>query len=101
MPISRELSKYVHSIRQKLTADNIHKFGQKAMHSAHVTGRKVSNTLHKIEDIGSKAIPVVSTIVSIAGYPELGGALTSTSGLKRIAHARQNVDTVRKMLHAQ
>ena len=72
------------------------------MNTAHVIGRKVSNTLHKIEDIGSKAIPVVSTIASMAGYPELGGALASAShGLKRIANARQNVDTVRNMLHAQ
>ena len=69
------------------------------MNSAHVVGRKVSNTLHKIQDIGSKALPVVSTIASMAGYPELGGAIASaTNGLKRIANARQNVDTVRNML---
>ena len=52
------------------------------MNSAHVVGRKVSNTLHKIQDIGSKALPVVSTIASMAGYPELGGAIASaTNGL--------------------
>ena len=59
------------------------------MNTAHVIGRKVSNTLHKIEDIGNKALPVVSTIAS-AG-----------NGLKRIANARQNVDKVRNMLHEQ
>ena len=89
-------------IGQKLTAANIHNFGQKAMNTAHVIGQKVSNTLHKIEDIGNKAIPVVSMIASMAGYPELGGALAPAShGLKRIANACQNVDTVRNMLHEQ
>ena len=70
------------------------------MNTAHVIGRKVSNTLNKLEDIGSKAIPIVSTIASMAGYPELGGAIASANnGLKRITNARQNVDTVRNMLH--
>ena len=37
----------------------------------------------------------------MAGYPELGGAIASaTNGLKRIANARQNVDSVRNMLPA-
>ena len=98
MPILRELSKHVRSIGQKLTADNIHNFGQKAMNTAHVIGRKVSNTLHKIEDIGSRAIPVVSTIASMAGYPELGGALASASnGVKQTTNVCENVDTVRNM----
>ena len=57
MAILKELSKRDRSIGQKLTAENIHNFGQKAMNTAHVLGRKVSNTLHKIEDIGQKAIP--------------------------------------------
>ena len=69
------------------------------MNTAHVIGRKVSNTLNKIEDIGNKAIPIVSTIASMAGFPELGGAISSANnGLKRIANARQNVDKVRGML---
>ena len=89
MPILRELSKHVCSIGQKLTADNIHNIGKKAMNTAHVIGQKVSNTLDKIEAIGSKAIPVVSTIASMAGYPELGGALASASnGIKRIANGQ-------------
>jgi len=102
MVILRELIKHVCSLGQKLTAENINNFGQKAMNTAHVIGRKVSNTLHKIEDIGNKAIPIVSTIASMAGYPELGGALVSANnGMKRIANARQNVDTVSNMLHEQ
>ena len=100
MPLLRSLNQQIRSIGQKLNASNIHNFGQKAMNTAHVIGRKVSNTLHKIEDIGSKAVPIVSTLASMAGYPELGGALSSASnGLKRIANARQNVDTVRNMLN--
>ena len=99
MPIIRDLSQHIRLIGQKLTASNIHNFGQKAMSTAHVIGWKVSNTLNKIEDIGNKAIPIVCTIASMAGYPELEGALSSASnGLKRIANARQNVDTVRRML---
>ena len=100
MPILRDLSQHIRSIGQKLTASNIHNFGQKAMNTAHVIARKVSNTLNKLEDIGNKAIPIVSTIASMAGYPELGGAISSANnGLKRIANARQNVDTVRNMIN--
>ena len=85
MTMIKDISKHLRSLGQKLTASNIHNLGQKAMNTAHVIGRKVSNTLHKIEDIGSKAIPVVSTIASMAGYPELGGAISSASnGLKEL-----------------
>ena len=40
MAILREISKHIRSIGQKLTADNIHNFGQKAMNTANVIGRK-------------------------------------------------------------
>ena len=53
-----ELNKHVRAIGQKLTADNINNFGQKLMTTGRVVGRKVSNTLHKIESIGNKALPV-------------------------------------------
>ena len=102
MPIISDLHKHLQSLGQKLTAENIHNFGQKALHTGRVIGRKVSNTLHKIEHAGAAALPVVSTIASMAGYPELGGAIASAhQGLKRIANARQNVATVRNMLHGQ
>ena len=39
MPIINTLSKYVRQLGQKLTAQNIHNFGTKAMHTAHVIGR--------------------------------------------------------------
>ena len=99
MTFIRDISNHVRSLGQKLTASNIHNIGQKAFNTAHVIGRKVSNTLSKIEDIGKKALPVVQTIASMAGYPELSALASAGNGLKRIANARQNVDTVRNMLH--
>ena len=99
MTLIRDISNHVRSLGQKLTASNIHNIGQKVMNTAHVVGRKVSNTLSKIEDIGNKALPVVQTIASMAGYPELSALASAGNGLKRIANARQNVDTVRNMLH--
>ena len=69
------------------------------MNTARTIERKVSNTFHKIEDIGSKAIPILSTIASMAGYSELGVAISCASnGLQIIANARQNDDTVRNIL---
>ena len=41
--------------------------------------QNISNTSSKIEDIGSKELSVVSTIASMAGYPELDGAKISAS----------------------
>ena len=99
MTFIRDISNHVRSLGQKLTASNIHNIGQKALNTAHVVGRKVSNTLSKIEDIGKKSLPVVQTIASMAGYPELSALASAGNGLKRIANARQNVDTVRNMLH--
>ena len=49
MTIIRELGRHVRALGQKLTSENIHNFGQKAVHGAHVIGRKMSNTLHKVE----------------------------------------------------
>ena len=56
------------SLGQKLTVDNIHSFGQKAMRTAHIIGRKFSNALSKIENIGERAMPVFQTVA----FPELG-----------------------------
>ena len=94
----REVYRHVRGIGQKLTADNFHNLGQKAMRTAHTIGRKASNTLHKIEQFGQKALPLVSAVASAAGFPELGGALYSANhGLKRIANARGRVDAVRNV----
>ena len=53
MTFISDISNHVRSIGKKLSASNIHNLGQKAMNTAHVAGRKVSNTLSKIEDIGN------------------------------------------------
>ena len=100
MTLIRDISNHVRSLGQKLSASNIHNLGQKSMNTAHVIGRKASNTLSKIEEIGKKAIPIIGTAASMLGYPEIGGALASASnGLKRISNAWQNVDSLRNMLH--
>ena len=97
----RDVSKHIHLLRQKLTADNIHSFGQKAMNTAHVIGRKFSNTLSKIENIGERAMPVLQTVASMAGFPELGAIASAGRGLKKISQLRGNVDTVRNMMNGQ
>ena len=60
MTIIRNINKHVCQLGQKLTAQNIQNFGQKVMHSGHVLGRKISNTLQKIENLGNAVIPVTS-----------------------------------------
>ena len=66
----QEIRKHKQAPDQKLTAQNIHNFGQKVINAGRVVGRKVINTLKKIEDLLRKALPIVSTIASMAGYPE-------------------------------
>ena len=99
MPIIKEIARHVRALGQKLFAENIHNFGQKAMQTAHVVGRKERKTLHKIEDFGNAALPVASKIASIAGYPELGALTSAGNSLKRLVQARDNIDQVRSMLH--
>ena len=101
MPMIRDISKHIHFLGQKLTADNIHSFGQKAMNTAHVIGRKFSNTLSKIENIGERAMPVLQTVANLAGFPELGALASAGKGLKKISQLRGNVDTVRNMMNGQ
>ena len=98
MAIIKEIGIHICALGQKLTAENINNFGQQALNTGHVIGRKVSNTEHKIEDIGNAALPIASKIATMAGYPELGTLASAGNGLKRIVQARQNVDTVQKML---
>ena len=99
MAILKEIGRHVRALGQKLMAENIHNFGQKAMQTAHVVGRKVSNTLHKIEDFGNAALPVASKSATMLGYPELGALTSAGNGLKRLVQARDNIDQVRSMLH--
>ena len=97
----REISKHVQALGQKLTAQNIHNFGERVMDTSRVIGRKASNTLRKIKDMGHKALPIVNTIATMAGYPELGALAKAGEGLKRISNFRGNIDTVRKMVNGQ
>ena len=90
MTIISTIHKHVRALGQKLNAENINNLGQKVMHTGHVIGRKFSNTLSKIESVGHSALPVVQTVASMSGYPELGGAIASVSkGLGRISNLRQ------------
>ena len=54
MTFIREVHNHLRGLGQKLSAQNIHNFGQKVMDTGRVIGRKASNTLRKIEDIGHK-----------------------------------------------
>ena len=101
MTFIRDISNHVRSLGQKLTASNIHNIGQKAMNTAHTIGRKVSNTLSKIENIGERAMPVLQTVANLAGFPELGALTTAGKGLKKISQLHGNVDTVRNMINGQ
>ena len=65
MTIIRELGRYVRALGQKLTSENIHNFGQKAVAGAHVIGRKMSNTLHKVESVANAALPIATKIASM------------------------------------
>ena len=70
MTIIRELGRHVRALGQKLTSENIHNFGQKAVHGARVIGRKMSNTLHKVESVVNTVLPIATKIASMEGYPE-------------------------------
>ena len=50
------------SIGQKLTPDKILQFGTKVRDTALQIGRKVSNTLGKISDVGHKLLPMAELL---------------------------------------
>ena len=101
MTIIREIGRHVRALGQKLTSENIHNFGQKAVAGARVIGRKMSNTLHKVESVANAALPIASKIASMAGYPEVAAITSAGNGIKRLVQARQNIDSVRNMLNDQ
>ena len=68
------------------------------MRTVPVIGRKVSNTLSKIENIGHVALPILQTAASMAGFPEVNALTSAGKGLSQISHMRNNVDTVRRMI---
>ena len=60
MAIIKEISKHVCALGQKSTAETINNFGQKILHTGHVIGRKVSNPLHKNEDVADAVLSIAS-----------------------------------------
>ena len=97
----REFGRHIRQLGQKLTPENIHNFGQKALHGARVIGRKMSNTLSKVEGVANAALPIASKIATMAGYPEVAALTSAGNGIKRLVQARQNIDSVRNMLNDQ
>ena len=97
----REVSRHVHHLGQKLTPENINNFGQKALHMGRVVGRKMLNSISKIENVANAALPIASKIATMAGYPELGVLASIGNGVKRLVQTQENIDSVRKMLNDQ
>ena len=97
----RDISRHVRQFGQKLTPDNINTIGQKALHGARVIGRKMSNSISKIENVANAALPIASKIATMAGYPEAQILTSVGDGVKRLVQTRQNIDNVRKMLNDQ
>ena len=97
----RDISRHVRQFGQKLTPDNINTIGQKALHGARVIGRKMSNSISKIEHVANAALPIASKIATMAGYPEAQILTSVGNGVKRLVQTRQNIDNVRKMLNDQ
>ena len=83
-------------IGQKLTPDTIHQFGTKVRDTALQIGRKVSNTLGKISDVGNKLLPMAETVATGLGYgAEVAGFVGIRKGLDMVNTAKNNVDTLR------
>ena len=80
---------------QKLTPDKIQQFGTKIRDGALPLGRKVSNTLGKISDVGNKLLPMAETVGTALGYgPEIAGFETARKGLNMVNNAKNTVDTL-------
>ena len=86
----------IQQLGQKLTADKIHQFGTKVRDTAFQIGRKVSNTLGKVSDVGNKLLPLAETVGTALGYgPEIAGFETARKGLDMVNNAKNTVDTLR------
>ena len=86
---------------QKLTPENIHNFGQKAVHMGRVIGRKMSNTLSKVESVANAALLITSKIATMADYPELSALASVGNGVKQLVQTRENIDSVQNMPNDQ
>ena len=85
----------IQQLGQKLTADKIHQFGTKVRDTAFQIGRKVSNTLGKVSDVGNKLLPLAETVGTALGYgPEIAGFETARKGLDMVNNAKNTVDSL-------
>ena len=83
-------------IGQKLTPQNIYQFGTKVRDTALQIGRKVSNALGKVSDVGNKLLPMAETVGTALGYgPEIAGFETAWKGLDMVNNAKNTVDSLR------
>ena len=86
----------IQQLGQKLTPDKIHQFGTKVRDTAFQIGRKVSNTLGKVSDVGNKLLPLAETVGTALDYgPEIAGFETARKGLGMVNNAKNTVDTLR------
>ena len=86
----------IQQLGQKLTPQNIQQFGTKVRDTALQVGRKVSNTLGKVGDIGNKLLPMAETAATAMGYgPEVLGFEGARKGLDMVSNAKKTVDTLR------
>ena len=75
---------------QKLTPDKIQQSGTKLRDNALVFGRKVSNTLGKISDVGKKSLPMAEKAATAMGYvPEVLGFEGVRKGLDMVNNAKK------------
>ena len=86
----------IQQLGQKLTPQNIQQFGTKVRDTALQVGRKVSNTLGKVGDIGNKLLPMAETVATSFGYgPEVAGFETARKGLEMVSNAKKTFGTLR------
>ena len=86
----------VQQLGQKLTPDKIHQFGTKVRDTALTIGRKVSNTLGKIGDVGNKLLPMAETAATAMGSgPEVLAFESARKGLDMVNNAKNTVDSLR------
>ena len=86
----------IQQLGQKLTPQNIQQFGTKVRDTALQVGRKVSNTLGKVGDIGNKLLPMAETAATAMGYSgEVAAFEGARKGLDMVSNAKKTVDTLR------
>ena len=87
----------IQQLGQKLTPDKIQQFGQKVRDNALTFGRKVSNTLGKVSDVGNKLLPIAETVATGLGFgPEVALLEGARKGLNKVQQIKNVVDNTRE-----